>query len=322
MTKKILILANNTTWSSWPDKVKQIQDFYTPFITLQITVIHTEFKNVPLVLQTLGGNVNGVDTPVNGYTVDHVWFETKIDMLGGATFDCIVFCLDEGNTVPNTGLVPAGVNCGLFNGVDQITMFIQPNSENWPAAQNGVLQDNAIAYLICHELSHWFYNMLQLQDKTHLYFYSNHPKGCIKDFMNNTIYQEAKKALGTSLVPIGDDPDVGCAISVTYLLKEKCGIDIKETLSTSDLLTELINNPHFTEITTPQVGGIIISATGTSTISDTPITHGHCGVVGLYGVLSNNSLNGLWSENYTLETWHKRYGVDGGYPTRFFQFNS
>lgn len=133
------------------------------------------------------------------------------------------------------------------------------------------------------------------------------------------IYKVAKSCLGTTLVPVGDDPDVGCAISVTVLLKEKCNIPIRETQSTHDLLIELIENPLFKEVNEPLPGDIIISATGTSQLAGTPIKHGHTGIVAKFGILSNSSLTGLWSENFTMETWINRYKYQGGYPTRFFR---
>ncbi len=133
------------------------------------------------------------------------------------------------------------------------------------------------------------------------------------------VYAAAKECLGDSLVPIGDDPDVGCAISVSVLLRDMCGIGIKETLSTSELLQEMISSTFFVEVQNPAAGDVIISATGTSVNPKTLITHGHVGVVGLHGILSNNSMNGLWSENYTLDTWKARYQSQGGYPVRYFR---
>lgn len=133
------------------------------------------------------------------------------------------------------------------------------------------------------------------------------------------IYQAAKYSLGKSLVPVGDDPDVGCAISVTVLLNELCGFAIKETQSTYELLQELIASKLFTEVIDPLPGDIIVSATGTSSIPNTPIKHGHTGIVARFGILSNSSLTGLWSENFTLATWANRYEKQGGYPTRYFR---
>lgn len=133
------------------------------------------------------------------------------------------------------------------------------------------------------------------------------------------IYDEAKKALGTSLVPVGDDPDLGCAISVSVLLHDKCGIDIAKTTGTWTLLQELLQSKYFQLVSDPQPADILMYATGTSTIQNTPIKHGHVAILGKYGVLSNNSLTGLWSENYSLASFKARYEVQGGYPLHAFR---
>lgn len=133
------------------------------------------------------------------------------------------------------------------------------------------------------------------------------------------VYNVAKECLNTSLVPKGDDIELGCAISVTVILKEMCSVGINETLSTNELLQELKNSTLFKEVFVPVYGDIIISATGTSTLPKTPIKNGHVGIVARHGILSNNSLTGLWDEFYTLESWISRYQTKGGYPTRYFR---
>lgn len=334
-SKKILVLDNNTGWNSWNEKIQQIKDFYGELFDLSFVVIHTEYKNVPVVEQPLIDGSSGVNKITDGYIVDQVWFEKNPDVLTGQSFDCVVFVLLAGDISPQTGLIPAGVNTGSFNGINQITVFIQPNSENWQAEQSGIVVGNSFAFILCHELSHWFYPMLKLAiDNTHLYFYSTNPAGILADFkkvMTNTqtassisIYNQAKICLGESLVPIGDDPDLGCAISVSVLWGKifPNSTQILNTTSTASLLAAFIEHTElFMEVTEIEAlpGDFIIAATGTSSIVNTPITHGHCGVVAKYGVCSNNSLTGLWDENYTLQTWKQRYEVQGGYQTRYFR---
>lgn len=137
--------------------------------------------------------------------------------------------------------------------------------------------------------------------------------------MREKVYQKAYMFLGKSLVPPNDDPDVGCAISVTVLLKEKCGINIKETTSTYELLHELIASPYVEEVFSPLFGDIIISATDTSLFQNPPFPHGHTGIVGKVKIMSNNSSNGLWEDGWTLPAWDNHYRKLGGYPTRFFR---
>lgn len=142
--------------------------------------------------------------------------------------------------------------------------------------------------------------------------------------MNNQqkLYAAAKGVLdaGESLVPAGFDPDLGCAISMCELLK-RIGVIIPETPSTATLIYEFEKSLSFIEIGALEAtaGDIIICATGTSSIYDTPIQHGHVGVIGKFGIMSNDSDTGLWKEKYTIDTWRQRWEVEGGYQSRYFR---
>ena len=140
------------------------------------------------------------------------------------------------------------------------------------------------------------------------------------------LYLSAKECLGKTLVPAGDDPEYGCAISVNMLFLRTFGKQIGGGTSTYDLFQNLVNSPLFKEVQESEVqgGDIIISPTGMSSIPFTPITNGHVGVLGIYGapnngIMSNDSFNGLWQEVYTLASWTARYKIQGGYPMRFFR---
>lgn len=137
-----------------------------------------------------------------------------------------------------------------------------------------------------------------------------------------TLYTVAKECLGISLVPAGDDPEYGCAISLNMLSLRAFGHQIGGGASTTLLLKDLVIQPHnYTEVREPLPGDIIISATGTSIKPNPAIPNGHVGVVGQFGIMSNNSDDGLWSEAYTLASWDTRYRAAGGFPTRFFRIN-
>lgn len=138
-------------------------------------------------------------------------------------------------------------------------------------------------------------------------------------FDSMRLYNEAKLMLGKSLVPASVDPEYGCAASVNQLHKLAFGVEIGGGASTALLLKALIASPFFTEVKSPLAGDIIISATGTSYQHPPSIQNGHVGVVGFYGICSNNSDTGLWSEVYTMMSWTNRYFNIGGYPQRYFR---
>lgn len=132
------------------------------------------------------------------------------------------------------------------------------------------------------------------------------------------LYETAKGCLDTCMVAPNIDIEVGCASSVNDVHKKCFGYQIGGGASTANLLQTLISSPLFSEVTNPMSGDIIISATGSSTLATPPFV-GHTGIIGNFGIMSNNSSNGLWQEVYTLQSWEQRYAVEGGYPTRYFR---
>jgi hypothetical protein len=133
------------------------------------------------------------------------------------------------------------------------------------------------------------------------------------------MYNTAKSLLGQ--IRGADDAADGygafaCAESVNHVARVALGTSIGGGASTAAMYTVLTTSNRFQEITQPLPGDIVISPTGTSTIN--PAWHGHVGICGEYGILSNNSEDGVFSENYTQETWEKSFAARG-FPTFYFR---
>lgn len=135
------------------------------------------------------------------------------------------------------------------------------------------------------------------------------------------LYSTAKSCLGFSMVSHGVPIEFGCASSVNMVHRKAFGVEIGGGASTKLLYETLLKSPFFEKVDAPQPGDIIISPTGYSSIAfpHNQISNGHVGVVGIYGIMSNNSDNGLWQEKYTIDTWNARYKDLGGYPVLFFR---
>lgn len=134
------------------------------------------------------------------------------------------------------------------------------------------------------------------------------------------VYLAAKAALDTSLVPPGDDPELGCAITVNKIFERALGSQIGGDTSTNLLYQALVHNSgslKFLEVSSPLAGDVIISPTGYGT--NPAMSHGHVGIVALYGILSNHSADGFLEERYQLSDWYERYQKEGGYPVKFFR---
>lgn len=140
------------------------------------------------------------------------------------------------------------------------------------------------------------------------------------------IYNVAKLSLGEHLTLNPNVPaDVGCAEAVSFVLKNAgiTGMPAEGYAGTADLYRWLLANPQFKLIEQPEQGAIIVSPTGygNGTIE------GHTGILGAfgvntpneYGILSNNSDNGLFQEKWNLLTWYEYYGQKGGLPLAMFK---
>lgn len=127
------------------------------------------------------------------------------------------------------------------------------------------------------------------------------------------LYDMAKACLGKDIAKTQDE--LGCAEAVNYVYKKTFGTPIGGETSTAGMYEVLKKDKRFVKVDEPLFGDIIISPTGTSTLN---ALHGHVGIVAKYGILSNNSLNGLWQEKFTLQSW-KIYYTNRGFPVYYYR---
>lgn len=133
---------------------------------------------------------------------------------------------------------------------------------------------------------------------------------------NNPMLTAARNQLGKDASPkdlVSDE--LGCAESVTNIIKSVLP-DWPIITGTWTLWDRLKQDTRFKRVTTPEAGDIVISPTGT--VASAPFV-GHVGIVGEDGtIMSNNSSKGIFEENYTIDSWNKRWGKVG-YPVYFFR---
>lgn len=96
--------------------------------------------------------------------------------------------------------------------------------------------------------------------------------------------------------------EYGCADSVNMIHLDAFGFEIGGSTRTAEMILFLRSNTErFQKVTTPEKGDIIISPTES-------IRTGHVGIMmDSNKVMSNSSSTGLWTQNFTLESWRKRY---------------
>jgi hypothetical protein len=109
--------------------------------------------------------------------------------------------------------------------------------------------------------------------------------------------------------------ELGCAEAVSYVLKQAGYILPEEGIAGTAALYVWLQQ-HFTPVSVPQYGDVIISPSGMSTKGS---PHGHTGIVAKYGILSNDSDSGLFLEKYTLASWATYFHTTEGFPVFYFR---
>lgn len=127
-----------------------------------------------------------------------------------------------------------------------------------------------------------------------------------------------KKLLGHNLSEgTGVPYYVACAISVNRVHQDAFGFPIGGGASTADLYTALVNSKYFERVDAPESGCVVISPTGMGTKGAYP--HGHVGIRGNFGICSNDSATGIFSENYDDASWLAQFHYVEGYPVFYFK---
>lgn len=134
------------------------------------------------------------------------------------------------------------------------------------------------------------------------------------------LYREAKVCLG---YPQKLDPNVpnlvACASSLSGVLKKTgyIGLPTLGIAGTAQLNQYLKQSSDF-EVVSDYESGLIIIAP--SEIPDAVLAHGHVGVTGNNGIMSNDSDTGLWREAWTYPKWLAYYTQYGHIPTILYRW--
>lgn len=148
----------------------------------------------------------------------------------------------------------------------------------------------------------------------------------LRDSLNQvprvSLYDTAKSLLAQHLtLDPAVPPELGCAEAISVVLY-KSGIPVptKGFPGTVGLYEYVKASPSFKLIPIPEPGALLISITKGD-------NHGHTGIFGKlglqfpgdYGILSNNSDNGLFQEKWSWMAWQKHYEKSLGLQTVIFR---
>lgn len=137
------------------------------------------------------------------------------------------------------------------------------------------------------------------------------------------LYNVSKASLGLELTPKDEVPDsVACVSSFQVVAKKALGRTLgtgSALESTMALYVYLSDADEVEKVQAPLPGDIALCATGTSSLTNTPVGRGHVAIVGKKDWMSNNSYTGKWTADYTAKTWKDFFETLGGYKTAFFR---
>lgn len=146
-----------------------------------------------------------------------------------------------------------------------------------------------------------------------------------RNLVNNNKFTKSREKLhNIALTLLGIDvtpedyvsDEYACAETVCAVLRAS-GFDIDTFPFTTDLYNHLLNSRSFIQVQNPLRGDIIISPTG---YGNGVIPNGHVGIFTNGSIImSNNSYNGLFEKNYSIQKWIERYQDRGGYPIYYFR---
>lgn len=165
MKIKLLIVANNSKWVTWTDKIKKIKDYFSKAkkaeIDFDITIRHTNYASVPFVPYT---SIDAAQNKISNLMgVDPVWYDTNITPLA-LGYNVVLFQLNRNDwKEPNKA---RGWRTDADQGVIQLQIGCNENTK-------GRMGFDELAQ---HEIQHALYMISSQKDNTHLYYDARTPE--------------------------------------------------------------------------------------------------------------------------------------------------
>lgn len=170
---RLAVIANNIQWDSLNQKLQDVKAFYAPICDLRITVEHTSlrpiFKSYPEI------------API--FEVDFDWYDQNISKPRELTADIVMFVIAGPDHAACA--TPMGIMTQNNLGPWETTIFAE--GENDGVYIEGRSLGNSFTHYAIHELSHVFYYMLGIRDRTHEHFpvgqtpYNDYPANVLSD---------------------------------------------------------------------------------------------------------------------------------------------
>ncbi len=176
-TIRVRMVFNNNNWTTIPEKVKIVKDFYASKFNIQCDIAFTAFNNIPFRKVIGSDGSSGIETHITTDIVDPNWFDSNITSKSLA-YDMVLFHLT--NADKQGYVTSAGVRTDQDQGPVELTVF--GGNENDHVYNQGVDMGDAFAFIACHEIAHGIAMMFKIPDTVHKHFYTSNPKLILNEY--------------------------------------------------------------------------------------------------------------------------------------------
>lgn len=161
---KLLLLANKSKWATWEDKISELKTWFNPKVQFEITLVHTNYDNVPLTTYSPG--YQGIDPS---------WYDANISPLG-KNFDIILFVLPLSQWSLTNGA--RGWRADRTFGAVELHIACDENEKTY---LNGTLIGSTFFNYARHEILHALFLISGQNDTTHYWYGINKLENCLNE---------------------------------------------------------------------------------------------------------------------------------------------
>lgn len=188
---KLLIVANQSRWRSWDGKITELRQWFAPKVNLQVTLIHTDFKEILFQPSTENGP--------EFFRINDAWYDKNISARAQG-YDVVLFTVPRWQWFsPNDAW---GYRTDRSHGPIelQITANEDEQAELTPSGQHGT--GDAFFVRARHEILHALFVLTGQSDSTHKWIAKNEPENALNELIMPVTQTMSLSAIRAALLAI------------------------------------------------------------------------------------------------------------------------